>query len=110
MTGGYYPATGPISTFELVIRPAEGSGTGLNDHHLKKLNIIPNPTSDFIRIDADFQKDVDVEIYDVTGKLIMKDRYNNHHNLEVSSLNPGVYYIKIRESSRTSVGKFVKSE
>ncbi|MFW5821609.1 MAG: hypothetical protein ACOCWA_09975, partial [Bacteroidota bacterium] len=40
VTGGYYPTTGPNNTFELIIRPAEGS-TGLNDHQMKKLNIIP---------------------------------------------------------------------
>jgi len=55
------------------------------------LNIYPNPASTTLNIEGNFG-DLNVELYDITGKLITT---SNKNQLDVSSFNKGVYLLRI---------------
>ncbi len=76
-------------------------------------NVYPNPVSDKITLklnSATQPLDVNIELYDVTSKLIVKQNANfnkdkTEYKLNMSSLAEGVYYLKLnsKEGSSKSV-------
>ncbi len=71
------------------------------------LTIYPNPSDDFISIR---NKDTDInnfEIFDLSGKVIMKG--NHLRYIDISHLTPGVYFVKLFTSeNKMHILKFVK--
>lgn len=67
----------------------------------QKINIYPNPTSEltFIDLDNENGKKVELSIYDLTGKTIIKTSTNEKvFELNVSDLQSGIYTISIVKS------------
>lgn len=82
------------------------------DTSVKFVTIYPNPADEFIRIvfSETIEKDVDVAIYDMYGKLIGKEsrflrKGTNAFEYDITSLNAGVYFIRF---STGHVLQFVK--
>jgi len=68
---------------------------GLQDYSLlSKVNIYPNPSSAFINIDGPGILKA-VEIFDITGKLILKLQ-DGKREIAVGHLNSGMYITKMR--------------
>ena len=68
----------------------------------KKINVYPNPTSNFIQISN--IDDVSIMIINVLGKTVMEiPNYGNNSNIDVSKLESGMYFIKIKDSSNLSL-------
>jgi len=74
------------------------------DDRINEVNINPNPACDYIHI-PDTRSNV--TIYDFSGKIIYEG-IATESKVNVSSLTPGLYLIKIASGSRTSIGKFFK--
>jgi hypothetical protein len=76
-----------------------------------KVQIFPNPVSDYLEIDQpdSFIPNL-IVIADLTGKKIME--YNNYTGkINVSKLNKGMYILKMIDRSGTRVfGKFIKTD
>ena len=68
----------------------------------------PNPVSTFL--DLDSEEKTKYEVYDVFGNLILKqDELKFHHNINLSRLNQGHYFIKIvNENGKTETEKILK--
>lgn len=78
--------------------------TQLNENNLS-INIFPNPTADFVTIEADELQWV--EIFDATGRTIKSVPCSgNALQLDLSSLKAGTYFISAKTRSTSS---FVKS-
>ena len=94
--GGYYPTFGPNRTFQLVIRPSGATPpTGIADNSLLDLQIYPNPATSHIRIEnLPAGLPVQVDMYDLTGKLVYGDLHISDAMLDVSGFNKGVYFIR----------------
>ncbi|HLG33523.1 MAG TPA: SBBP repeat-containing protein [Bacteroidia bacterium] len=75
------------------------------------VRIFPNPATGEIRIqDSGIKIDV-VEIYDVLGDKVFKSQIRNPKSrisVDVSTLAPGIYFVKVRTGAGESVAKFVK--
>ncbi len=77
---------------------------GLKENEIAGWKIYPNPATDQLFIDLD--KDAEIEILDMTGKLVLTQKLSAGNNvLNVSFINPGVYFIN--SGSEMHV-KFVK--
>lgn len=63
-----------------------------NEPQSKKIKVYPNPAKDYILID-NLKNNTDFEIYDMQGKLIKKEKYNNQISLK--NLSKGIYILKI---------------
>jgi Secretion system C-terminal sorting domain len=69
--------------------------------------IYPNPSSDrsFIRINSQGDEQINIEVYDVTGKTVIKPAYKKLKagtqliELDTRDLNNGVYFIQINGSN-----------
>jgi hypothetical protein len=74
-----------------------------------KINIFPNPSKGAFEITGLESKD-QLKIYDVTGRLIYRDKINsNTYTLDLSSKDKGIYlYNVIKKDGSTSSGKLIK--
>lgn len=73
----------------------------------ENLNIYPNPTSgDRVYIASKSASPKNIEVFDVLGKRIMQVTITNKE-LNVSSLSPGVYIIKIKEGDVSATRKLI---
>jgi hypothetical protein len=56
------------------------------------------------------QQDSPIKIYNVLGKLILSDTVNSSKNkIDVSSLQKGIYLIKVTSGKSTTTKKLIKS-
>ncbi|MBQ6269317.1 MAG: T9SS type A sorting domain-containing protein, partial [Bacteroidetes bacterium] len=62
-----------------------------------KLSIYPNPASNILHINNDNLLGAEYEIYDISGKLIIKD-INNTKTINIETLSTGSYSLKIKDS------------
>lgn len=83
------------------------------DLNTQMIDVYPNPTSDFIRFDKISKKGSftsDIRIYDALGKLILhQSNVDISQQFDVSTLNQGIYFIKINEKDVSYTGQFYKS-
>ena len=72
-----------------------------------KYTLYPNPAHEFLNV-KNLQNE-DIQIYDLSGKLMISKKYNADNTLDISVLNKGVYIITITDKNNNTVSKkFVK--
>ena len=81
--------------------------TGIVETSLPDINIYPNPSKDWIKIDG-LKESSDVQIFDITGKLILQQEYQIDDRIDISSLTTGMYILNIRNSEGVSSKKIIK--
>ena len=64
-----------------------------------KNNVFPNPASDFIRVET--LEISELEIYNSKGQLMQKIVNYQNEKIELSSFEPGVYFIKVCNPNHT---------
>ena len=82
-----------------------------NNIIIEELVIAPNPVENELRIDLgdNFQQGNILEIYDLSGKNISKNKINRKEiSLSVEGLAAGTYFIKIKQADKVLSGKFLK--
>ena len=90
------------------------SGTAsLVDPNILNFNLSPNPVKDiaFLTFKNDINQSIKIEIYDILGKLIMKEKsipLNNKSSLNILGFNKGIYIIKVYYNNSVSVKRFIK--
>ena len=79
--------------------------THLEDNNTSVINVFPNPTTDYVTIEAEDLQEV--ALLDMTGKTLSSmATKGNSIRLDVSGLKAGVYFISAKTRSTSS---FVKS-
>jgi hypothetical protein len=73
----------------------------------KIFSIYPNPSSDFITINAK-EKINSIEIYDSAGRKVYSE-INSKNQIDVRKLLKGVYYIRINMETKSLTSKFIKN-
>jgi len=68
-------------------------GLATNELDIKKTQVYPNPAKDFISI-KNLKSDVDLEIYDMQGKLVKREKYKNSQ-FSIKNLSKGIYILKV---------------
>lgn len=89
------------------------SGVGIAENTLLKdlVDIYPNPSSDKITIRFELEKKqrVEVQLTDLTGKIIREIVYNNaylsHETLNTADLSAGTYLVKLRFENGETLNK-----
>ena len=78
--------------------------TGISESNMPIVSVFPNPTIDFVTVEAEDLRHVNV--FDETGKMIKSVPANgNALQLDLSGLKPGVYFIS---ASTRATSSFVK--
>jgi len=80
---------------------------GMSEIAGDKINIYPNPVTDHFTLNSNGQGFV--EVYDITGKLVLRSGINcNAQSFDVSKLAKGVYAVKVNNGKNTFTQKIVK--
>ena len=83
------------------------SVSGANDKFVEKVKIYPNPATDFIYIDTSLP--AAVEILNMQGSQLMKIIASSAKTkIDLSSIPPGVYLLKMDSEKSNSSFKFIK--
>jgi len=77
----------------------------LTQNDLSQLKIYPNPTQSSITIDTILEGQVTV--LDTNGRVISEYK-NNIHTVDLSSLNSGIYFLRIQTNEITTTRKIIK--
>ncbi len=86
---------------------AQDKQSRTQDTTIDGLNLYPNPVSNGkVFITSKSGQDKEVTIYDVLGKLIIQTVLTSKE-LNVASLNSGVYIIKIKEGEASATRKLI---
>ncbi|MGZ3863495.1 MAG: T9SS type A sorting domain-containing protein [Bacteroidia bacterium] len=77
-------------------------GIGINNvNAASALNVYPNPAKNNFTIETSSTDKQNVQVFDVTGKVVLSQNINGTTNIDASSLNEGVYYINITNNKNT---------
>lgn len=83
-----------------------GTNIGISSYeNNKNLTVYPNPTTGIITIDSDLLKkgEFEVAVYDVYGKLLLKNK--NNLSIDLSTLDNGIYFVSISSESLGTINK-----
>jgi len=83
------------------------------EHELENLlQVYPNPAADRINVVFDLVGRSNIDIIDMTGRLMHTTDYDasgfTNLSLDVSSLNPGVFFIRVSAEGESNVLRFIK--
>ena len=73
-------------------------------------NVFPNPASDKLHIQTFTNNNLNFEIFDSSGKNVLKDKIkSSESSFNIEKLKPGLYFYKIiNEQNGIETGKFIK--
>jgi len=99
----YYLGYG-IPNFELAYR------LGLNVHE-NSFFIFPNPVEDELNIISTFDKEFEIKLFDISGKLLLSKKTNGLKNiLNMYNYHKGIYILEIKYNNGNSeIFKIVKN-
>lgn len=69
--------------------------------------IYPNPATTDLNISVDGQNSIEVEIYNILGKIMIKETITGSDKINVSNLIPGTYFVKLNSEKNSTVKKFI---
>lgn len=83
--------------------------TGLKTNSLVKYSVFPNPTESLLTFQTN-QEDIikSISVTDISGKTILNITNIQRNTLDVSSLENGVYFLRIFSADGLGIVKFVK--
>jgi len=101
-----YIASFLFCLFSLTVAAQDKQGK-VQDNGIDGLSFYPNPVSNGkIYITSKSSLDKDITIFDVLGKKVLQVTMNAKE-LNISTLSPGVYIIKIHEGDATATRKLI---
>lgn len=111
ITGGEeHAAPGPNRFFELIIRPSGAEPpTNINEWETKNWSVSPNPVNHSFRLtEINRAANVNLAIYDITGKRVYFSEHYDGGDIDVSAFNQGVYLLRLFNDDVVVTRKFVK--
>lgn len=88
-----------------------GWSTGLNSHTKESANltIYPNPVQENLFVTFTGKTATTIEVVNLLGAVQLKSvLQNGQSTVDVSDLNPGIYFIRIREGAVLHTSRFIK--
>ncbi len=99
--------SGASDTISIVI--SKQGPTAVDEFEAEVIDMYPNPTKDFLRVVLPNDMAGQLFVTDLNGKQLIGEAIRSkEHILNVQSLRPGVYLLRISAQNGTKVLKFVK--
>ncbi|MEZ4859049.1 MAG: T9SS type A sorting domain-containing protein [Flavobacteriaceae bacterium] len=76
------------------------------------VTLYPNPASETLKILYQGQVEMDVRIFDASGKLVVFEKdilFNNQHSINTSQLNSGLYFVRLNSGKGVVTKRFIKN-
>ena len=85
------------------------STLGIDNFVEGELSIYPNPVKNELHIDMDISTELKVNIFDVSGKLVLVETVQNQTNtIQLNDLSKGMYFMNVQSSEKSRTFKIVK--
>lgn len=59
------------------------------------IHVFPNPAKEYINVETNSPDNQQIEIYTLSGKLLLKTSFNHHSKIDISGLSSGTYLYKV---------------
>ncbi len=96
----------------LWVSPVALPSLGVSDvFNQDTVQIYPNPTASELTISIAEASQVDIRVYNLLGRLMVNEQdkpITNMHKIDVSSLETGVYFVRINSENGTVTKRFIK--
>jgi subtilisin family serine protease len=103
---------GPLPNIKAAIESLESSSAVLSAKTVisspLKIEVYPNPSSNFISVRNSDDQDINFEIFTMTGQQVLKGITSTGKKLDISNLPKGNYLINATDGKRRVVEKFIK--
>ena len=83
---------------------SEATATSIASNNQLNIRIYPNPAQNYITIEG-LDKINSIEIIDITGKIVTCEA---NSKIDISTLNEGVYFVKITTEENIHIKKIYK--
>jgi hypothetical protein len=82
---------------------------GLEEQSQSTVTIFPNPASDLIYVSCDKQSISEIEVTNLTGKIVYSNLHTNKSTCTISTsqLTNGIYFLKTKTTLRSYVNKII---
>ncbi|MFT5244184.1 MAG: hypothetical protein ACJA1H_000310 [Glaciecola sp.] len=81
---------------------------GLDSFSTDELKIYPIPAQNFITIEFSSEMSTDVNLFDVSGKLVLNKTITESSELNIKDLPQGLYFLKVNTKEKSGTYKVVK--
>jgi len=78
----------------------------IDDHSLNSVKLYPNPAKGVVNFSMVSNEALEVSVYDLLGKQVLRAE-NVQSQLNISSLNPGMYFVNMTQGSSVSTKKLL---
>ena len=86
----------------------DDSTTVIDEDILNQFIIYPNPTSTLLNIQT--EANATYQLYDISGKLILKGKVNNQIKaIDLSVISNGLYFLKLTIANKNTTTKIIKN-
>ena len=82
------------------------SVAGVEDFAVNSVKMYPNPAKGFVNFSSASNEALDVAVYDMLGKEVLRANAVQSQ-LNISSLNPGMYFVNMTQGSNVSTKKLL---
>lgn len=87
----YYPSAIPAPTNCNIT-------TDIKRIESNKFNIYPNPTEDFINVEAGNMFDKNYSVYNIFGQTLLSGKFTKEIKISLKDISTGIYFIRIEEN------------
>jgi len=74
---------------------------GIKNNEIENIQLFPNPAIDYIYIKF-ANKIITAEIFDLTGKVVLKEKLNNEYVIDISLLEKGFYVVHLTSNNEST--------
>jgi hypothetical protein len=103
---GAYEAGGLVVSKVFNYKVGEGCVLSIESFEASLFNVYPNPAKSVINISSMSNEALEVSVYDLLGKQVLRAE-NIKSQLNISSLNPGLYILNMTQGSNSSIQKLL---
>lgn len=97
------------TTFSTDILTFRDHRLSINDNHFETIKLISNYNSTYINFSNIDNENYSIEIYNISGKQILKNTPFNNNSISIESFATGMYFIKLHNDKTSKVFKLVKN-
>ena len=89
-----------LNLVEAELRKKYQSEADASSSEITQPLVYPNPTKDQFYIESNLEVRQEIELLDITGKIILQKNFLNKTAIDVKSLNNGLYLLRIKNNSQ----------
>ena len=104
----YYPDAISIYIRTFIVKFDMSNNVGIEFYLSEpQVNIYPNPTKDFVNVQVNNNDLSIISVIDISGRLLIKESFNNNIKIETKDFEKGVYNLKIETYNKVITKRVV---